>query len=54
MALDFLEWNFGDGATGSGRTTTHVYDKANTYTIVLSVTDSTGRTGVTSKTVQVK
>lgn len=48
------EWNFGDGATGSGKTASHVYGKAGTYTIVLNVKDSTGRRGTTSKTLQVK
>jgi chitinase len=47
-------WNFGNGQTGSGRTATVMYDRASTYTIVLTVTDDTGRTGVTSRTVQVK
>lgn len=47
-------WNFGDGSSGSGRTASHHYTKASTYTIVLTVTDSTGRKGVASKTVQVK
>jgi PKD repeat protein len=47
-------WNFGDGGTGSGRMTSHVYSRAGTYTVVLAVTDSTGRIGVSSKPVQVK
>jgi len=47
-------WNFGNGKSGTGRNATVVYDRASTYTIVLTVTDDTGRTGVTSRTVQVK
>lgn len=48
-------WNFGDGSIGAGQTTSHKYGgKPNTYTIVLTVIDSTGRKGVASKTVQVK
>jgi PKD repeat protein len=47
-------WNFGDGSAGAGRTTSHIYSRAATYTVVLTVTDSTGRIGVSSKTVQVK
>jgi PKD repeat protein len=33
-------WNFGDGATGSGMTTSHVYGAENTYTATLTVTDT--------------
>jgi PKD repeat protein len=47
------DWNFGDGAIGAGLTPTHKYGKANSYTVILTVTDSTGRKGVTSGTVQV-
>jgi PKD repeat protein len=46
-------WDFGDGTTGSGPTVTHVYNDQGTYTVSLTVTDSTGRTGVTSQQVQV-
>jgi PKD repeat protein len=48
------DWNFGDGASGAGQTATHKYGKANSYTIVLTVTDNTGRKGVTSQTITVK
>jgi PKD repeat protein len=48
------DWNFGDGAIGAGRTATHKYGKANTYTVVLTVTDNSGRQGVSSLTITVK
>jgi PKD repeat protein len=48
------EWNFGDGQFGAGKTATHKYGKAGTYTIVLNVKDSSGRRGTSSRTVQVK
>ncbi len=36
------EWAFGDGSTGSGRTITHTYDAAGSYTPSLTVTDNRG------------
>ncbi|MFP8779510.1 PKD domain-containing protein [Hydrogenophaga sp. RWCD_12] len=36
-------WSFGDGETAKGETVTHTYDKAGTYTVKLTVTDSAGR-----------
>lgn len=48
------EWNFGDGGGGAGKTTTHKYGKAGTYTVLLQVRDSSGRRGTTSNTVRVK
>jgi len=46
-------WDFGDGNFGSGRETSHVYSSAQTYVVVLTVTDNSGGTGATSKTVVV-
>ncbi len=33
-------WDFGDGSTGRGRVTSHVYDAAGAYTVTLRVTDN--------------
>jgi len=38
-------WDFGDGTTGTGATTTHTYTSANTYNVVLTVMDDAGATG---------
>lgn len=35
-------WTFGDGATGSGQTVTHVYEQPGSYTPSLTVTDDRG------------
>ncbi|MEA3476917.1 MAG: PKD domain-containing protein [Bacteroidota bacterium] len=37
-------WNFGDGGTGFGQSTTHVYAQTGTYTVVLTVGDTAGCT----------
>lgn len=46
-------WDFGDGTTGTGMTSSHSYSHKGTYTVVLRVTDNDGNTGNTSKTVTV-
>jgi len=46
-------WDFGDGATATGASPTHVYSSPGNYTVRLTVTDSTGLTGFASSTVNV-
>jgi PKD repeat protein len=36
-------WNFGDGRTGSGRTTTHAYSSPGTYAVTLTIIDGFNR-----------
>ncbi len=45
-------WDFGDGQTASGQTTTHQF-ASGTWTVRLTVTDTAGRTATTTKTVTV-
>jgi thermitase len=37
-------WNFGDGNTGIGEKPTHTYNRADNYTVTLTVTDASGLT----------
>jgi PKD repeat protein len=46
-------WNFGDGASGSGQTSSHAYRQAGTYSVKLAVTDGGGRTNATTHTVAI-
>jgi PKD repeat protein len=46
-------WDFGDGASGTGRTASHTYAGAGSYAVTLTVTDNAGATGSVSHTVTV-
>lgn len=49
-------WNFGDGATATGSTASHVYAPtiATRYTITLTVTDERGRSGQAEQSIEVR
>jgi chitodextrinase len=46
-------WSFGDGATATGGSASHVYALRGTYTVTLTVVDEAGQTATTTKTVPV-
>ncbi|WP_245563602.1 S8 family serine peptidase [Longispora albida] len=45
-------WEFGDGATGSGKTASHTYPRAAYYSVKLTVTDNAGKTNVARRLVK--
>jgi subtilisin family serine protease len=46
-------WDFGDGTSGSGATTSKTFAAAGTYNVTLTVTDNGSQTGSTTKSVTV-
>jgi len=46
-------WNFGDGTSGSGRTTSHAFSQAGAYSVTLTVADALGRAASTTHVVTV-
>ncbi|WP_194762622.1 PKD domain-containing protein [Microbacterium sp. UFMG61] len=51
--LATYSWAFGDGAVGSGKTTTHAYTTPGEYTVTLTVTDDRSGSATTTKQVVV-
>lgn len=47
------QWSFGDGTGGSGAVVTHTYANPGTYTVRLTVTDSSNNMGVREETITV-
>ena len=48
-----LAWDFGDATGGAGLTPTHTYASVGNYNVVLTVTDSTGRSSTATTTLSV-
>lgn len=52
-SIDQYRWDFGDGSTGSGRTTTHAFSGPGTYFVRLTVVDGLGRSTSTTRSITV-
>lgn len=50
-SISKYSWAFGDGATATGKTTTHTYATPNTYAVTLTVVDNAGGTDSITKSV---
>jgi PKD repeat protein len=48
------DWDFGDGATGTGVAPSHIYATGGTYTVSLTVTDDGGATGTDTTTATIQ
>jgi PKD repeat protein len=46
-------WDFGDGSTGTGETTTHMFNGPGTYFVRLTVVDGLGRSASTTRSITV-
>lgn len=53
LTIVSYNWVFGDGQVGTGKTTSHTYGAAGTYTVSLTVTDNAGQTHTAIGTVEV-
>jgi len=45
-------WEYGDGSTGTGKTSSHTYSKSGYYSVRLTVTDNAGKTNATRRLVK--
>ena len=54
VAIVSYEWDFGDGTTGTGKTTTHNYTEPGVYNVTLTVKDTVGKSDKDSITVTVE
>jgi PKD repeat protein len=52
--ISTFSWAFGDGSRASGPKPSHAYSKPGPYTVTLTVTETTGRTGATSRSLYVQ
>jgi len=49
-----VQWEFGDGASGSGTTVSHTFQDTGSFTATLTVTDDDGASDATSRTIRAR
>jgi len=54
VGIDSYEWNFGDGNTGTGVTTSHTYGTEGNYIVTLAVTDAAGNSNTVTIVITVE
>jgi PKD repeat protein len=51
--IESFRWEFGDGDSGTGLTTTHAFDQPGTFLVTLTMTDAFGRSASKTQTITV-
>ncbi len=51
--VSWYEWDFGDGVTAYGMTTTHTYQESNTFQVALTISDDDGAMDTSTKEITV-
>jgi len=54
VGIDSYEWDFGDGNSGTGVTTSHTYGTEGNYTVSLTVTDAAGNSNAVTIVITVE
>lgn len=52
-SITAYDWNFGDGSSGSGQTTSHTYTTDGVYPVTLTITDDQARSATATRTIYV-
>ncbi len=53
VGITAYAWDFGDGTSGAGASTSHIYGASGTYNVTLTVTDTTQQTSSTTEQVTI-
>lgn len=53
-SIESYSWEFGDGSSGSGSSVNHTFDEAESFSVLLTVTDDDGASSSATRTVDVQ